>query len=310
MSYSKNLVNEAFELSNQVTNFTPDINIVFAIDKNYLKPCGICIHSIIKNNPHTKIDFYIFTSYFESMGFEEFIKNNKNIRIHIYKINTNYFDHLQTTGHFTTAIYYRLSIAEILKNKVEKFLYLDADILCTASIDEILSINMNNYILAAVEDKFMKSEDIKNLGLNSNNKYFNSGVLLINTKAWIEFNVVEKFTKLISERIYEYPDQDVLNIILQNKVYFLNEKFNFFTKNKEVDPIFIHFVSTPKPWSIAASNNEKYIEYYLDSPWKNIPLNAPRNSKEAKKYAKKLWSKKSYLSSIRWLLIYIVRKFS
>ncbi|HCJ6575068.1 TPA: glycosyl transferase family 8, partial [Acinetobacter baumannii] len=184
--------------------------------------------------------------------------------------------------------------ASILKDKLENFWYLDADILCVDSIKGMLSININNYVLAAVQDKCMKPDYIKSIGLNSNNKYFNSGVLFINVKAWNDFQVFEKFNQLISKRDYKFPDQDVLNILLENKVNFIDEKFNFFTQEK-IHPVLIHFVSSPKPWSVAASHSAKYLEYYYQSPWKDQPLDAPKNSKEAKKYAKILWRQSKYL---------------
>ncbi|MDA0624950.1 glycosyl transferase family 8, partial [Acinetobacter baumannii] len=139
----------------------------------------------------------------------------------------------------------------------------------------------------------MKPDYIKSIGLNSNNKYFNSGVLFINVKAWNDFQVFEKFNQLISKRDYKFPDQDVLNILLENKVNFIDEKFNFFTQEK-IHPVLIHFVSSPKPWSVAASHSAKYLEYYYQSPWKDQPLDAPKNSKEAKKYAKILWRQSKY----------------
>ncbi|MFH4043699.1 glycosyltransferase, partial [Acinetobacter baumannii] len=88
--------------------------------------------------------------------------------------------------------------------------------------------------------------------------------------AWNDFQVFEKFNQLISKRDYKFPDQDVLNILLANKVNFIDEKFNFFTQEK-IDPVLIHFVSSPKPWSVAASHSAKYLEYYYQSPWKDQP---------------------------------------
>ncbi|MEF0716180.1 glycosyltransferase, partial [Acinetobacter baumannii] len=279
MNKFNDFVSKTYTLSNAQDNFVPNINIAFAIDKNYLKPCGITLYSITKNNPDINIDFHIFTTFFAPKGYQDILEKNNNIRIHVYILNTQFYDNLQVNGHFTTAIYYRLSIASILKDKLENFWYLDADILCVDSIKGMLSININNYVLAAVQDKCMKPDYIKSIGLNSNNKYFNSGVLFINVKAWNDFQVFEKFNQLISKRDYKFPDQDVLNILLENKVNFIDEKFNFFTQEK-IHPVLIHFVSSPKPWSVAASHSAKYLEYYYQSPWKDQPLDAPKNSKE------------------------------
>lgn len=309
MNSNQNLVIDQFMLSNSDTDFFPQLNIAFAVDQNYLKPCGVSIFSILKNNPNINFDFHIFTNYFDSFGFDELLEKFKNFRVHVYKINTSYFDSLQTTGHFTTAIYYRLSIASILKDNVEKYLYLDADILCFSKLDELLSINLENYILAAVEDEFIRKDYIVNLGLSQNKKYFNSGVLFINTKSWLDFNLLEEFKRKISLRPYKYPDQDVLNIILQDKIKFLDEKYNYFS-NKDIYPVFKHFVSTPKPWSICVSNNLDYLNYYYESPWRNTPLDAPRNSKESKKYAIKLFKSNSLLKSFNWFLIYLRKKFN
>ncbi|MHA3103831.1 glycosyltransferase family 8 protein [Acinetobacter sp. ANC 3791] len=307
MNKFNDFVSKTYTLSNTQDNFVPNINIAFAIDKNYLKPCGITLYSITKNNPDINIDFHIFTTFFNPKRYQDILEKNNNIRIHVYILNTQFYDNLQVNGHFTTAIYYRLSIASILKDKLDSFWYLDADILCVDSIKGMLSIDINNYVLAAVQDKCMKPDYIESIGLNSNNKYFNSGVLFINVKAWNDFQVFEKFNQLISNRDYKFPDQDVLNILLANKVNFIDEKFNFFTQEK-IDPVLIHFVSSPKPWSVAASHSAKYLEYYYQSPWKDQPLDAPRNSKEAKKYAKILWRQSKFLDSIKWYLIYLNKK--
>lgn len=307
MSNFNDFVTKTYLLSNTTESFKADINIAFAIDKNYLKPCGITLYSITKNNPDINIDFHIFTTFFDPNGYQEILDQNPNIRIRVYILNTQFYDNLQVNGHFTTAIYYRLSIANILKDKLDKFWYLDADILCVDSMEDMLSIDVENYVLAAVQDKCMKPEYIESIGLNPQNKYFNSGVLFINVKSWNDFQVFEKFNQLISKRAYKFPDQDVLNILLADKVNFINEKFNFFTQDK-IDPVLIHFVSSPKPWSVAASHSAKYLEYYYQSPWKDQPLDAPRNSKEAKKYAKILLQQGKYFESLKWYLIYINKK--
>lgn len=307
MNSNKDLVIEQLMLSNSDDSFVPQLNIAFAIDQNYLKPCGICMFSILKNNPKINFDFHILTNHFDSFGFDKLLKQFSNFRIHIYKINTSYFDSLQTTGHFTTAIYYRLSIAAILKDKVEKFLYLDADILCFSKLDDLLDINIENYILAAIEDEYVRKDYIAELGLPENSKYFNSGVLLINTKAWLDFDLLEKFKNKISLRAYKYPDQDVLNILLNNKILFIDEKFNYFSE-KAIQPVFKHFVSTPKPWSVCVTGNADYLNYYNQSPWKDKPLDTPRNSKEAKKYAIKLIKSGEFIQSFKWFLMYLRKK--
>lgn len=282
------------------------INIAFAIDKNYVTPCGVSIYSIIKNNQKLKINFHIFTPDLIDISlFKSLI--NENLNIYIYLINTLSLQNLQTTQNFPTSIYYRLVIPFILNNKINRILYLDADILCEGSINELENINIDKYIVGVIKDKSIKKTDILNLGLPEEYEYFNSGVLLINISAWVNNSVSEKALELITKEKFEYPDQDALNIILKNDIIYLNEKYNYFSKEK-IHSIFTHYVSTPKPWSISALNNEIYLEYYSQSPWKNIPLILPRNHKEMKKYSYKLWKQGKYMKSLKWFIVYFIKK--
>ena len=77
--------------------------------------------------------------------------------------------------------------------------------------------------------------------------------------------------------------------------------------SRKIHPVLIHFVSSPKPWSVAASHSAKYLEYYYQSPWKDQPLDAPKTLKRQKN-AKILWRQSKYLDSIKWYLIYLNKK--
>ena len=308
MSNTHKFVKESYTLSTQQDNFVPDINIAFAIDKNYLRPCGVTLFSITEHNKDLNIDFYIFTTFFDRFGYDEILANNPNIRIHVYILDTQAYDGLQVNGHFTTAIYYRLSIANILENKLEKILYLDADILCTSCIKEINNINLKNKIIAGVEERWLDKNHLKSIGLPISHQYFNSGVMLINIPLWNENKILEEFNKHINRCSYKFPDQDVLNLILTNKIEYINEKFNFFSNDPKVFPIFTHYLSSPKPWSASATNNINYLKYYKKSPWGNIPLDPPKTRKEIRKYSHILWNKKNVIQSIKWFLKYLITK--
>ncbi len=286
----------------------PTLNLAFAIDQNYLKPCGICLNSVALNNPDLAIDFYIFTTFFDNFGFEQIVAQFPNIRIHIYQLNSQYFDSLQTNYHFTTAIYYRLSIADILEDKVEQFMYLDSDIVCDGSLAELGNLHLEQHVIAAVEDKFISRNYIQSLGLPESHRYFNSGVMLINIQNWHDFGVMDQFDKLINQRQYKYPDQDVLNIILQDRIYYLDSKYNDVTQGTLENAALIHFVSSPKPWCIASEPRPKYLQYYALSPWKDECLDAPRNAKECKSFAKKLKGQGNYWESLKWQLNYYRHK--
>lgn len=283
------------------------VNIAFAVDKNYLKPCGVCINSIATHNPNIKFSFHILTDIFDRFGFDDLVKKFSNIHINIYQINSDIFKKFQTNSRFPTAMYFRLVLPEILKEKIKKFIYIDADILCLNSINEIFNVNIDHHVAGVVKDRGCTSAHLEKIGLISEIQYFNSGFLYINIEEWIKENVLEKFIQLINTQKFNFPDQDILNIILNNKVIFLDEKFND-THQKYEKPIFMHFTSSPKPWSIAADSCDLYLSYYKTSPWFKVPLDPPRNYRDTKKLSKKFFKNKKYFNSLIWLALYLYRR--
>ena len=53
---------------------------------------------------------------------------------------------------------------------------------------------------------------------------------LYNLENWNQANITEQALNLLNEGIeYKFPDQDVLNILLKDKIYYLPKKFNSLT---------------------------------------------------------------------------------
>lgn len=288
------------------------VHIAFAVDHKFINYAGISIYSILKNNCNKEIIFHIFTPLLENKNFHEF-KNLefKNFSLHIHEIDTTIFDNLPSSLEITTAMYYRLIIPEFLYNITEKVLYLDSDILCFNNFGNLFEIEFKNNLIAAVNDEFVLIKDKESLNIKKTTPYFNSGVILFNTKEWIKNDILTKFINLINKRKYYYPDQDVLNIILEDKVQFLTKQFNCFCQENIPilkDAIFVHYAGYPKPWSMMHHNNIDYLNYLLSSPWKDIPLVKPTNYKEIKKLSKVLLKKKEYIKFIYWYINYIVKK--
>ncbi len=144
--------------------------------------------------------------------------------------------------------------------------------------------------------------------VNISGKYFNSGVMFINIEKWVNENIFEKFMVLINDRIFKYPDQDALNILFKNKVLYISSSFNHFKEKNSCQANLIHYVGWLKPWSMAADNNEKYLEYYRKSPFNEIPLQNPNTYKLAKMLAKKYKINKRYSDYVKWYFIYIFMK--
>ena len=180
----------------------------------------------------------------------------------------------------------RLNISNILVN-VDKLLYLDCDVIVTNSLKELFEMDINDNYVIAVEDGNLNSvlSYKKMNGLTENNTYFNSGMLMINNRLWINDNIDQKFyDDYLKYGITSYADQDILNRVLKDKVIITDIKWNFLSYKKihnsapnisEVN--IIHYVSN-KPWTENISKGffaDEFWKYYQLTPWfMEAPLDA------------------------------------
>ncbi|EPG8952730.1 glycosyltransferase family 8 protein, partial [Proteus mirabilis] len=131
-------------------------------------------------------------------------------------------------------------------------------------------------------------------------------VMLINTEEWKLNKILEKFLIKINESNYKYPDQDVLNILLENKILYLDGKYNRFIENvrKNDNTTLIHYTGTPKPWKAWYNNDDFFYRCFIISPWKEESLELPETYKQAKIYSTKLFKDNKFINAIYWRVIY------
>lgn len=272
------------------------INIALGVDNKYFPYAGILMTSILLNSLGNKIVFHVAMN--EKISAEnekkkDFFNNlYKNAQIKIYDL-TAAVDalpelSLYTDKRFNKAVLLRILLPEFLANDIEKLIYLDADILCIGDIKKLWEMQIpEKYIIAASQYKKKHGpEQIKRLGLKTD-KYFNSGVLVINMALWKRKNITKLITACYSE-FYEFfllPDQDAINVVLQNNIYDLPYKFNrMLAPNdptldfREKDDILLHFVNEAKPWLKGNTPvMEKLYEFYVNqSIWNDMQLLEPQ----------------------------------
>lgn len=316
-----NLINQKlyYNFSKQNNTF---INIGYGIDNNYARCCATSITSFCLNNPTKNFNFHIMAKDLSTTNKKQFeqLAQLYSINIYIYEINIDTLAKLPTQTHLPIATYFRFILPLILDN-VDKLFYIDADIICLQNADDFFNINLNDNIIGAVPDlPWMNTKRNKALNLR-NHIYFNAGMLIINIAKWNNFNTFTKVLQAIQNepQKFRYLDQDALNLILTNHIQYLDTKFNCIDINsiKQKNIILLHFAAHPKPWNIAFPiskvcnkfNKNLYQYYENKTPWKNLPLEQPKNYKEMKIYAKALKYNKQYIKSLYWTLKYFLNKF-
>ena len=265
------------EVNEEIENDT--IDIFLCIDDAYVYPCLVTIKSIIdnSNNKNLLSFFILIPEKFESTKHIEKFKEKEKCKIQIISMGDKY-EELSTGRRLTTPAYYRFSIPWITKKK--KAIYLDSDLLIRKDIKNLFDTDLEEYCYAAVVDGSANENHILpilkgNIIIEKGN-YYNSGILLLNCDK-IRKEMPATFANLLlkqeKERIYDYLDQDILNIACHNKIKKLSPEYNFvlnscyggmlgvydktgriYTENKEEfesaqeDATIVHF-TRPKPWN-------------------------------------------------------------
>ena len=309
------------------------INVVYCTDPNYLEHVGVSITSIILNNKNHNIHFHVFL-YDVSEEDKNKLKEIGPL-INLYSIPTDELDKYSEIQndkikHINRSMYIRLSVPRLLPDYVDKFIYLDADILCFSDISSILNIDIDSVVCAVTAD----SLDVNNMLQNRNRlglaaeKYFNSGFLYINTQNWKKFDTENKANQiLLSPQNYNliYPDQDALNIVLQKQINFIDVKWNYlftwmdvqekesFFHNKQSLPYFVHFTGARKIWYQEHTGLAQniYCFYKHFTPWANYNLKSYKSKmrvNDYRIYSISFFKQKKFKESAKYFLYYIKLK--
>jgi lipopolysaccharide biosynthesis glycosyltransferase len=297
-------------------------HIAFGVDANFVRPMGVTITSLLMNNRDENFIFHIFVNSIQEVDVDRLkeLVTSYNTTINLYYIDKSVFDQMPTNWHCSHAIYNRFLLAKGLYGIADRVLYIDADIVCVGKIRELLDIELDEQVIAVVQEKetvFIQKQ-IEKLKLR-HGKYFNAGMLCIDINKWEENDVTNKALELLVANYERFNllDQDALNVILDGKVKFINSKWNFMCnlekRIKEIpsDTVMIHYTSREKPWHrwcihpLAAT----FREYAGESLWRDVPLDSePRSYKEMKMLGRALFHERDFGQSLYWYYKYAHEK--
>jgi lipopolysaccharide biosynthesis glycosyltransferase len=187
------------------------------------------------------------------------------------------------------ATYYRTCITSLVP-KIERIIYLDCDVVLNGDIKLLFDEKLNGQALGAVPDPFPREENVHiQLGVKSDQIYFNAGVLLLDLGLWRNQCIEKKLINFMhnhSDKL-KHHDQDALNAIFAGGYKELPTRYNFIpahTKTMDKAPIVIHFAE--KPWYIlsALPYRELYFRYLDKTPWRNQKFRGLMDISFMKKY--------------------------
>jgi lipopolysaccharide biosynthesis glycosyltransferase len=275
-------------------------HIAVACDNNFVNHTIVALNSLKCNNSKRAFFIHILDSgIYGKFRFKfKLFLYRFGFKFKFYKIDYSLIKNAPVSHHVTLASYNRLFLSNILDQKIERVLYLDSDVVVIGQIDTLLDCNIDGFFVGAVAE-IISNIDRERLEFNSDDNYFNAGVLVVNLKKWREEKILSKFVNFISGNSHriKYWDQDVLNYCLKNKWFRLPQKYNlthvYFYPNEytpfyfglnqtqyeatQKDPVIIHFTSHQKPWIEGCKHPKKGLYFKYELSFRKLILNSNKS---------------------------------
>ncbi len=217
-----------------IENINSMIPVVFATNNNYAPYMSVAIQSLISQaSSSNKYHLYILYSDLDERYFNPILNmSTSNVEITFLDVNGKIeyeIQNLYSRAHYSKEMYYRILIPDIFR-PYKKVLYLDCDIVVRKDVAELYNIDIEDNYLGGIINisseqmcKYIKNQ----LHLPVNN-YINSGILIINCNEFRDNYIKEKCFDLVRKNSsYVCPDQDILNLVCYQHIYYLDMKWNF-----------------------------------------------------------------------------------
>lgn len=283
------------------------LQVLYQSDNNYAVYMGVSICSLLENNKSADdIAIYVIDDGIKKDNKEKILEMVNSYGRRLYFVSgEKVLDDTRIVKAFSysgmrknTHSYLKMFFDILIPDISGKLVYIDCDTAVTGSLSELLDLDMKENAIGMVLDSLV-TRSRKTVGLGEKDKYYNSGVILIDIARWKELQCSNRILHHIeSIRTYGTVDQDVLNVELKDYILTLPIKYNLqpvhldysydlysevfrhkeeYYSKQDVEtaldsPAIVHYLRYigESPWN---ENNvhpgTKYYDYYLSiSPWK------------------------------------------
>lgn len=275
------------------------IPIVFAVDDNYAPFLGVALKSILNNaNKNNYYKVYILNTEISQDNvkkIKEYTCDKMEIKFvdvaeRMARISK---DKIHLRDYYTKAIYYRIFIPDLFP-QYEKILYLDCDVVLVDDVANLYDEELGDNIFGAIHEETMTVMEVfgkyseQFLGVQRE-RYYNSGVLVINALEYRKAKIEEKFINIMHKYKFEVaPDQDYLNVLCKDKIKYCDIGWNKTPFPKEINPFddskikLVHFKLNFKPWHYDGVRYEKiFWDCAKETPFYNQLLQIKQNFSKA-----------------------------
>ena len=243
----------------------PVIPIFYACDDAFVKFTIVSLHSM-KKHASRDFDYMIYVLHTDiSQEMKEKLSDlaDENFTVRFDDVSDyleSIADKLPIRDYYSNTTYFRLFIAEMYPD-YDKAIYIDSDTIIQGDISRMFNTDIGEaYIGACLDTVFINVEPYgryseKVIGIPRYN-VFNAGVLLINCDQFRIRYVLDKFIHYLHQYNFVVTqDEDYLNLICKDHVYWMDQRWNTLLVGTPQYPIseanIIHYNMVNKPWHYA-----------------------------------------------------------
>jgi lipopolysaccharide biosynthesis glycosyltransferase len=274
----------------------PRQTVIYAADASFWEHTYVSLYSLLVNNQDVSFDVRILSAEPDKRFFDNLacLRNvHSNAEISWLPVDDCLLaDAPLSISYITKATYYRLILARILPEDVQRVLYIDGDTIIRRSLRELFSMDVEDYVLAAAPEYDNISHN-QRLGMPEGLPCFNAGVLLINLAKWRSQHIEERCFEFIRNNASDpsklkYNDQDALNAVLPRQWKSFGPDYNFspwalhpkrlvdFDVHSQLGgvvaadgPAIAHYAGKVKPWHGGSLHpfESDYWHYRMQTPY-------------------------------------------
>ncbi|RZM15867.1 glycosyl transferase 8 family protein [Lactobacillus delbrueckii] len=252
------------------------VPVFYSISDDFTPYAAVSLHSLVKHADPKRDYTVTFLHQGLSRDHEKALAayNRDNVHIKFYEMSDELLKPIQDRkenyfrGDFAMSIFYRLFIPDLFP-EYDKVVYIDSDTVLNDDIAKLYDHDLGNNLLGACTDTSIQFVEkilryIKEVLALDPKEYINSGMLVMNAKAFREENFVDKFFSLLGRYHFDCiaPDQDYLNEICSGRIKYLDGRWDAMPNENTAaleNPGLIHYNLFSKPWRFSGIQYEDYF---------------------------------------------------
>lgn len=271
-----------------------DFHIALTGTADYIPHMGVVAFSAADHNTDMALCFHFFVNHLEEKEKENLAKlaEESDSAVFVHLIDDSAFKTLLLSDG-VAAFFYRFVVPPTLAPLTDRVLYLDGDMLVRGSLRYLRDLSFEGNDVAVVSDR----KEALQMERVHTSRYFNAGMMLINTKQWMKEGLFDDIVRRAQENVKKvgkrlsHHDQDIHNQMLDGHCLYIAKKYNYLYnldrqslfKKQPVNEdyhnqVIIHFAGHAKPWHSWVQRwpvVREYAAIQARSPWKDAPLVPP-----------------------------------